>query len=122
MKWGRRRYQNPDGTLTAEGKKRYGDSSEKNQNGRNSGKGKSTAKKVAIGVGVGLGVAAVGLMAYSAAKSRSGSKQGERARAKINELNKVLISEMKDQDKVRRGLEELDNLIRNSKPGDTSFK
>lgn len=25
MKWGKRRYQNPDGTLTAEGKKRYGD-------------------------------------------------------------------------------------------------
>lgn len=24
MKWGRRRYQNPDGTLTPEGKKRYG--------------------------------------------------------------------------------------------------
>ena len=23
MKWGRRRYQNPDGTLTPEGKKRY---------------------------------------------------------------------------------------------------
>lgn len=27
MKWGKRRYQNPDGTLTAEGKKRYGDDS-----------------------------------------------------------------------------------------------
>lgn len=27
MKWGRRRYQNPDGTLTPEGKKRYGDDS-----------------------------------------------------------------------------------------------
>lgn len=25
MKWGRRRYQNPDGTLTPEGKKRYAD-------------------------------------------------------------------------------------------------
>jgi hypothetical protein len=25
MKWGKRRYQNPDGTLTAEGKKRYDD-------------------------------------------------------------------------------------------------
>ena len=25
MKWGVRRYQNPDGTLTAAGKKRYGD-------------------------------------------------------------------------------------------------
>lgn len=25
MKWGRRRYQNPDGTLTPEGKKRYSD-------------------------------------------------------------------------------------------------
>lgn len=25
MKWGVRRYQNPDGTLTAAGKKKYGD-------------------------------------------------------------------------------------------------
>lgn len=30
MKWGRRRYQNPDGTLTPEGKKRYDDSPETN--------------------------------------------------------------------------------------------
>ena len=29
MKWGKRRYQNPDGTLTAEGKKRYGDPRQK---------------------------------------------------------------------------------------------
>lgn len=29
QKWGIRRYQNSDGTLTAEGKKRYSDSSEK---------------------------------------------------------------------------------------------
>ena len=28
MKWGRRRYQNPDGTLTPDGKNRYGGSSE----------------------------------------------------------------------------------------------
>lgn len=28
MKWGKRRYQNPDGSLTAEGKKRYGDAPE----------------------------------------------------------------------------------------------
>lgn len=27
MKWGVRRYQNPDGTLTAKGKKRYSDKS-----------------------------------------------------------------------------------------------
>ena len=34
MKWGIRRFQNPDGTLTAEGKKRYGDgSSEKKSSG-----------------------------------------------------------------------------------------
>ena len=28
MRWGKRRYQNPDGSLTPEGKKRYGDLSE----------------------------------------------------------------------------------------------
>lgn len=55
QKWGRRRYQNPDGTLTAEGKKRYDDDG---PNESRSGVG----KKVATGVAVG---AAVGLAAYA---------------------------------------------------------
>lgn len=48
MKWGVRRYQNKDGTLTPAGKKQRGDSGERSQ-----GKKKlSTGAKVAIGAGI----------------------------------------------------------------------
>lgn len=53
MKWGVRRYQNADGSLTAEGLKRYGDEGSEHK--------KSTAKKVAIGA---TAVAGVVLTAY----------------------------------------------------------
>ena len=55
QKWGRRRYQNPDGTLTAEGKKRYDD------DGPNESRNE-TGKKIAKGLAAG---AAVGLAAYA---------------------------------------------------------
>lgn len=35
MKWGVRRYQNKDGSLTAAGKKRYGDSNDQDKGKRN---------------------------------------------------------------------------------------
>lgn len=47
QKWGVRRYQNPDGTLTEEGKKRYGTVENFNKAQRR--------KKIAIGVGAGVG-------------------------------------------------------------------
>ena len=70
MKWGVRRYQNPDGSYTSKGRQRYGvgdgESYHKIQNGGSGKKKKlSTAKKVAIGVGV---AAAVGATAYGAYK------------------------------------------------------
>lgn len=55
QKWGRRRYQNPDGTLTAAGKKRYDD------DGPNESR-RETGKKIAKGLAAG---AAVGLAAYA---------------------------------------------------------
>ena len=55
QKWGRRRYQNPDGTLTAAGKKRYSD-----DDGNESRS--ETRKKIAKGLAAG---AAVGLAAYA---------------------------------------------------------
>lgn len=62
QKWGVRRYQNPDGTWTSAGKKRYGDDTKetsKNQTQTN------TKKKVAIGVAAGTAtVAGVVLTAY----------------------------------------------------------
>lgn len=65
MKWGIRKYQNPDGTLTEAGKKRYKtvDNFEKSQ------RRKQTAKKVALAVGkvaVKAALAAAGASALSA--------------------------------------------------------
>lgn len=58
MKWGIRRYQNKDGTLTAAGKKRYGESSDEERSANN----KQTAKRVAAALvmtaSVGVAVAA----------------------------------------------------------------
>lgn len=51
MKWGVRRYQNTDGTLTAAGKKRYSDD---DQNEARSDTGKKIAKGLAVGAAVGL--------------------------------------------------------------------
>jgi hypothetical protein len=58
MKWGVRRYQNKDGTLTAAGKKRYNELSDEERSAKN----KQTAKRVAAALvmtaSVGVAVAA----------------------------------------------------------------
>lgn len=85
MKWGIRRYQNPDGTLTPEGQKRYGKLySQMKSRGRNNSeiakeieKREKMRKALAIGVGV-AGAAALGYGAYRGArylKKRKVSKQ-----------------------------------------------
>ena len=60
QKWGVRRFQKKDGSLTSEGKKRYSDGSDSSNPGK---KKMSTKKKIAIGLGV---AAAMGLAAYGA--------------------------------------------------------
>jgi uncharacterized protein (UPF0297 family) len=59
QRWGIRRYQNPDGTLTAEGKKRYGTI----ENFNKAMKKKKIAKAVAITAGVTVAAAAAYLAA-----------------------------------------------------------
>ena len=57
QKWGIRRYQNPDGTWTDAGKKRYGDSD--GDSNRVSNKTPSdTKRKVAVGVATGAAIVA----------------------------------------------------------------
>lgn len=53
MKWGIRRYQNKDGTLTEAGKKRYADSADMYR-----GEAKKAAKKSRVAAGVGAASAA----------------------------------------------------------------
>ena len=57
QKWGIRRYQNPDGTLTEEGKKRYGTI----ENFNKAQKRKKIAKGIAIGAGSAAAAAGIGL-------------------------------------------------------------
>ena len=68
QKWGVRRFQNADGSLTNAGKKRYG-TGETGANQR-----KEIAKKVAIGVGV---AAAAGIVAYGAIKYSDALKNND---------------------------------------------
>ena len=69
QKWGVRRFQNPDGTLTAAGKSRYGESPTGNtsSNGK-TGMSDSTKKKLKTAAAVTLAVAGTAAVAYVAAK------------------------------------------------------
>jgi len=64
QKWGLRRYQNPDGSLTPEGFKRYGTV-------ENMERSRDRNKKIAIGVGVAGAVAGVGYLAVKNSKQKS---------------------------------------------------
>ena len=66
MKWGVRRYQNPDGTLTAAGKKRYGsnEASETRDKGLGAGVQKSGKRS---GIGVPLALAGAGILGSTGA-------------------------------------------------------
>ena len=59
MKWGVRRYQNKDGSLTSRGKKRYKRSEESEENEKERKARRKRNIKIAIGVGVGVAAAAV---------------------------------------------------------------
>lgn len=78
MKWGVRRYQKKDGTLTAAGKKRYSDDDQTNSRSE-------TGKKIAKGLAVG---AAVGLAAYAMYNPKS--------REAILNLAGKTVSQLKD--------------------------
>ena len=76
MKWGVRRFQNEDGSLTAAGKKRYGDdapeSKEKNQTGKS-----VDTKKVAVGVAAGAAVITGTVLAAYLVKKYGGKNISE---------------------------------------------
>lgn len=65
MKWGVRRYQNSDGTLTEAGKKRYADSSEMYK-----GEKKKALKKAAASAGTGATLAVATKVAYDNARDK----------------------------------------------------
>lgn len=121
QKWGVRRYQNEDGTLTEEGKKRYGTGSKKindafeelskeHKSLENKSKAAALASAVAYGAATaGLGtmtyvpavsakIAGIGLAAAGTAVAAIGTgylkKNEERAKTLVRNLNPVKISQI----------------------------
>ena len=68
QKWGVRRYQNPDGSLTAAGRKRYSEGSEQRNDSSTAHKGLSDKQKNALKTAAKIGAAAAvaGLAVYGA--------------------------------------------------------
>ncbi len=58
QKWGVRRYQNADGSLTSAGRKRYGSGEKGSDKSEADGQKKAQTKKIIAGVAVGVTLAA----------------------------------------------------------------
>ena len=82
QKWGVRRFQNSDGSLTSAGRRRRGDEPSGRRNKRElspeeRARRRQIAKKVAVGVGVGAGVAAAAVIGHKLAQNRSSTSVSE---------------------------------------------
>ena len=86
MKWGVSRYQNPDGTLTEAGKKRYTDSAdmyrgESKRAASNVARGAATVASIISGVGaaavIGSGIISAGQLIYSAYLKKQAKKAAQ---------------------------------------------
>lgn len=119
QKWGVRRYQNPDGTLTESGKKRYGttENFERAQE-----KKRRIFRRAVAGTGVAAGVAAGAAGAAAGVKAvKSGKITKESAAGTIDKLASKTIKNGKDKDNLspaekvtkdtQRGLENVGDLI-----------
>ena len=87
QKWGVRRFQNPDGTRTDAGKKRYysSDSSKDEKKAAN----RERLKKIAKGVGIAAGAAALAYGAYKLSKTDMGKQFIERHKERASMLRDV---------------------------------
>jgi len=102
QKWGVRRFQNPDRTLTPAGKERYRKSSSDNTN---SEKNYDTAKKIAKAAAIGVGTAAIAYGAYKLGSSNAAKefmasqkiKAGMAKDASILSMRKKPIEELEKQ-------------------------
>lgn len=119
QKWGVRRFQNKDGSLTSAGRKRYDDdgtSDSKSSSSDRKAKTKSVAKKVAIAAGVTASIAAVAGVSYlvykkkSAGKINTGKKAAESVANKtVSELQKAMQNRNASMNKVMSQFDALDS-------------
>lgn len=93
MKWGVRRYQNEDGSLTPAGKDRYGDgddlSTNKSKEDNSISKQKASGNRAKTLAKIGAGVALTGLAAYGVYKLQKSGKLGELADNGKNTIDKL---------------------------------
>lgn len=75
MKWGVRRFQKKDGTLTAAGKKRYSDGESDEKEQKKEGRGKRIAKNIAIGATVATAALAGSSKLSESTKNKRNSKE-----------------------------------------------
>ena len=107
MKWGVRRYQNADGTLTSSGKKRYSSDAKQDAGAR-----RKKILKTAAGVALAAGTAYAGYKMYK--NGTDPSKIAARAANKaMRTARKEAVKKMKDTVKNRHTLseEELDKAL-----------
>ena len=107
MKWGVRRYQNADGTLTSSGKKRYSSDAKQDAGAR-----KKKILRTAAGVALAAGTAYAGYKMYK--NGTDPSKIAARAASKaMRTARKEAVKKMKDTVKNRHTLseEELDKAL-----------
>lgn len=112
MKWGVRRYQKKDGSLTSAGKKRYNDSENNPEQQK-----KSRIKKIAIAGGVVAGTALAAFGAYKLNKAIN-----DKAFKKAQEVGKARVDVILGKKKMSWG--DLDRLATEKKLGiklDTGF-
>ena len=104
QKWGIRRYQNSDGTLTPAGKRRYG-ADEKSGNGNNNEK----LKKLAKGAAIAAGTVALAYGGYRLVNSDIGrqaidalrSKAGYAITKSVTDRQNRIAKKMLDKERVR---------------------
>lgn len=127
QKWGIRRFQNKDGSLTSAGRKRYDDdgtSDSKSSSSDRKAKTKSVAKKVAIAAGVTASIAAVAGVSYlvykkkSAGKINTGKKAAESVANKtVSELQKAMQNRNASMNKVMSQFDALDSRLNAARNG-----
>ena len=116
QKWGVRRYQNPDGTLTDKGKKRYGTVDNFNK--------AQKRKKIARGIAIGAGAAALiggSLLAYKYRNQIKSAIGNAKMNKSMNKNFKSGIKNLSDKDLVNREKKLVDSMMSgNYKPSKQS--
>lgn len=118
MKWGRRRFQNDDGTLTPKGRQRYSDKkraiTDRYRSFRNSVTNTVTSKKFKIGVGIAAGTALSTVAAFAIAHNCKQKTLSEIARLSSKKGNEIRKNAQKGLDYMQQAMAAKNAAINNA--------